>query len=902
MRARLLSLKIALLVFFIGLLTATIFFTSSQFPQKENAGEANKNALVQYLELPLYFESNSGQLPSEIKYTTQRLGHSFYFTEHEIAIAVPIQKKQPEQKQEFSLLKMEFVKANQDLRLKGLDEQSCKSHYFIGNKSNQWHIDIPNYTKVIYENIYTGIDAVFYGNGQLLEYDLCVAPGADPNEVQMHFEGAKELTLDKEGNLHILTSADQQLFMQKPFIYQIKEEKKAEIFGEFVLLANNDIGFKIGQYDRNNSLIIDPILSYSTFLGGSGADFGLSLAIDNNGNAYVSGYAGSVNFPTTPGAFQGTLAGDIDIFISKINPTGTALIYSTYLGGSLNDLVNELQIDSSGNAYVSGSTLSTNYPITLGAFQTTPPGPGFNVFLTKLDATGSSLIFSTFLGGSGNFNQCASLALDSNGNSYITGLTTSTDFPVTPGAFQPTLNGAFNSFVTKFNSTGSALIYSTYLGGSQADQALRITVDSNDQAYTTGVTRSPDFPVTPGAFQTSLPGITSGYITKLNATGTALIYSTYLGGDDVDAPSGITVDNTGNAYIVGHSTSTNFPTTPGAFQTTFLGTQDAFALKLNATGTGLIYSTLLGGSVATQATSLALEPGGTIYFTGVTSSPDFPTTSDAFQSSLAGGQDIILTRLSADGSTLLYSTYMGGSGDDIGFGIALDGTGGVYIAGATASPNFPTTPGVFQPTLAGTNAAFIAKFQSSTLPPIVTVLSPNSGPESGGTVVTIIGSNFTGTTAVLFDSTAAIFEVINDTEIRAIAPPGTGIVQVTIHGPNGISAISPASAFTYLPGPPTGIFPPTHLKGVQKKNRFLSQTDYSNVLKWKAPKEGNSPIGYKIYRLPQLEKAIGNVLASFPLEFKDHNRKAGKTYTYLIIAVDEFGTPSAPASITVRPN
>ncbi len=906
MRACMLSpfttLKIALIALFATLITTAFLFIPTQ-TKEEKLEHLTKNALVKFLELPLYFEGNVGQLPSEIKYKTQRLGHSFYFTEQEIAIAVPIAKKS-EQKQEFSVLKMEFVKANQNLNLKGVDEQSCKSHYFIGSNSNQWHIDIPNYTKVIYENLYTGIDAVFYGNGQVLEYDLCVAPGADPNEVHVHFEGIKELTLDKKGNLQISTPDGQQLLMQKPFVYQINNEKKAEIPGEFVLLAKNDIGFKIGSYDRSSSLIIDPILSYSTHLGGSGEDFGVALAVDTSGNAYIAGLANSVDFPTTPGAFQEILTGDIDSFVSKLNASGTALIYSTYLGGSLNDLANELVIDSSGNAYITGSTFSPNYPTTPGAFQVSPPGSGANAFLTKLNATGSALIFSTYLGGSG-VNQSASLAIDSAGNSYLTGLTTSADFPVTPGAFQTTLNGVFNSFITKFNSTGSALIYSTYLGGSQAEQGTRITVDSSNQAYAIGATLSTDFPVTPGAFQTSKPGATNGYVTKLNATGTALIYSTYLGGNNLDGPSGIAVDSTGNAHIVGFTDSTNFPTTPGAFQTSFLGTRDAFALKLNATGTGLIYSTLLGGSTTSQATSLVLEPSGSIYLVGITASPDFPTTPDAFQSTLAGGIDVILSQLNAEGSALLYSTYMGGSADDLGLGIALDGMGGLYIAGASASSNFPTTPDSFQPTLAGSNSAFIAKFRlAAPIVPIVTAISPNSGSESGGTVVTITGSSFTGTSEVFFGSTAAIFEIISDTKIRAIAPPGMGTVQVVITGPTGTSETTPASAFTYLPEPPQPgkVLPPTHLKGTQKKNRFLSQTDYINVLKWKAPKQGNPPISYKIYRLPQLNKAISVTPAFLPLEFKDHNRKKSKAYTYLIIAVDEFGNVSAPASITVKPN
>ena len=339
------------------------------------------------------------------------------------------------------------------------------------------------------------------------------------------------------------------------------------VAGQFVLLGQDEIGFQVGAYDPSLPLTIDPVLSYSTYLGGNNYDDGFSIAVDGSGYAYVTGFTQSTNFPTKTGAYQTNLEGTTNVFVTKLNATATSLLYSTYLGGNnqgdvRGDKGYGIAVDSSGNAYVTGFTDSTNFPTTTGAFQTILEGGLENAFMTKLNASGTALIYSTYLGvnsvGSG-------IAVDGTGNAYVTG-STGSNFPTTTSAYQPILEGTTNSFVTKLNPAGTSLLYSTYLGGNNSDEAQGIAVDASGNAYVTGFTDSTNFPTTAGAFQTSLGGNQNAFVTKVNATGSALIYSTYLGGNNNDYSIGIAVDASGNAYVTGSTDSTNFPTTAGASQ------------------------------------------------------------------------------------------------------------------------------------------------------------------------------------------------------------------------------------------------------------------------------------------------------------------------------------------------
>ena len=496
------------------------------------------------------------------------------------------------------------------------------------------------------------------------------------------------------------------------------------------------------------------MLAYSTYLGGSGTDGGLGgggIAVDASGSAYVVGSTQSADFPTTPGAFQTTFGGGgcgplgctQHAFLSKLNATGSALLYSTYLGGSGYDGGSGVAVDGSGNAYVTGSTNSSDFPTTPGAFQRQYHGGSglctggvcSNAFVSKLNAMGSGLVYSTYLGGSVR-DGASGIAVDTSGNAYLTGNTVSFDFPTTPGAFQTTSGGGFygDAFVSKLNAGGSALVYSTFLGGSSDDWGSGIAVGASGSAHVTGATDSSDFPTTPGAFQTSLAGTcfecTNAFVTKLNAAGSALVYSTYLGGSNSDGGFGIAVDASSNAYVTGSATSSNFPVTPGAFQTIYGGNGDAFISKLNPADSTLVYSTYLGGSNADWGGAVAVDSSGNAYVTGTADSSDFPTTPGAFQSTCAGGsgypspcRDGFVSKLGAAGSALVYSTYLGGSNDEEGLGIALDASGNVCVTGWTSSSDFPTTPGAFQTIYGGNGDAFVTKFSSSS-PGLV--LAPSS--------------------------------------------------------------------------------------------------------------------------------------------------------------------------------
>jgi hypothetical protein len=728
-----------------------------------------------YGKLPLTFEVNQGQTDSRVKFFSRGSRYMLFLTPSEAVLELTTGHSQASRRpgvsgadrepgngeaQQSAVLRMRLTGANPSPVVAGLEEMPGKSNYFIGKDPNKWHKNVLTFSKVRYRDVYPRIDLTYYGNQRQLKYDFVVRPGADPGSIVLSFEGADKMEVDAQGDL-VLHTAVGPIRQQRPFIYQEVDGVRREILGGYVLKSKDQVGFQVARYDTVRPLIIDPVLFYSTYLGGSDYDNAEDVAVDTAGNAYVSGDTSSVNFPTTAGAFQTTFRGDRDAFVTKLNPTGSGLVYSTYLGGTGQEGATGIAVDASGNAYLTGGTTSADFPTSPGAFQTTFGG-GSDAFVTKLNPTGSGLVYSTYLGGS-DHDFSRRIALDASGDAYVTGATNGTNFPATPGAFQTTYGGSgdFEAFVTKLNPTGSELVYSTYLGGSVADQGYDIAIDASGNVCATGYTTSANFPTTPGAHQTTLDGPTDAFVTKLNSVGSGLIYSTYIGGSDNDVGLGVALDTLGNAYVTGATISTNFPTTPGAFQTIFGGgADDAFVTKVNPSGTGLIYSTYLGGSGDDSGDSIALDASGNAYVAGATNSANFPTA-NAVQSALGGDFDGFVTKLNPTGSELVYSTYLGGSAYDQGSGIASDSlpNPNAYVVGVTSSTNFPTTTGAFQTTFGGgTFDAFVVKIaaKSSTS----TTASSSANPSVFGQSVTltamVTGSGTPTGTVTFNDGTTAI--------------------------------------------------------------------------------------------------------------------------------------------------
>jgi len=687
-----------------------------------------------YGQLPLSFEANQGQTDAQVRFLARGSGYSLFLTsteailslksrESEVSTSQESQAQTPDSRLQTShpaVLRMQLLGANPQPQVTGMEKRAGKIHYFIGSDPEKWRTNVAHYGKVKYAAVYRGVDLVYYGKGRQLEYDFVVAAGADPGVIKLSFGGAKQVRIDEGGDL-VVSIADGELRQPKPLVYQDVGGVRTEIASHYVLRQTPNyrpqtpdsfaVGIEVESYDASRELVIDPVLVYSTYLGGDFGDQGLGIAVDGKGNAYVTGQTDSLNFPTQD-AFQSMNAGSTDAFVTKFSHDGEELVYSTYLGGSSADRGgNGIAVDEDGQAYVTGETDSLNFPTTRGAFQRTFRGSG-DAYVTKLNRKGSALVYSTYLGGT-SLDQGLAIALDEDGQAYVTGTTISTDFPTRAAAFpiDPFLGG--DAFVTKLNHKGSALIYSSYLGGDDGDRGHGIAVDEDGQAYVTGRTESNNFPTTAGTFQPIDPSTNcnTAFVTKFSRRGSALVYSTYLGGLDEDEGSGIAVDEDGQAYVTGLTDSSNFPTTPGAFQVINAGPDDAFVTKLNRRGTALVYSTYLGGTSSDEGFAIALDEDGHAYVTGRTRSVDFPTTADAFQNMNAGSDDVFVTKLNRRGTALVYSTYLGGTSSDEGFAIAVARKGNAYVTGLTESGNFPTTSGAFDTTYNGFDDAFVAKIE-----------------------------------------------------------------------------------------------------------------------------------------------------------------------------------------------
>lgn len=724
-----------------------------------------RRPMPRYADLPILFVPNVGQAPQQFAYVATGEGYQLALSEQGLTFEWPPRAmdwvhRRLDPHSRFgrphhhialpAAVQLSLIGAARHPAFTPERRKASFTNYFIGNDPSHWHTRVPNFGAIRYQDVYPGIDWVIYGNRRhLLEYDFVVQPHADPARVAIEMTGADHLSLNSEGEL-LIEVRGRMLRQLRPVIYQLSRRGVREPIEGMYTLTGGRVRIDVGPYDRRRTLFIDPALAYSTYLGGTCCDEGGAIAVDAQGDAYVTGQAGSADFPTVnpyqasnPGGNAGAA------FIAKFDPTGTQLLYSTYLGGSAGAGIAGIAVDSTGSIYVAGGTVSKDFPV-VNAYQSQFKGTGQfpgQGFVTKFSPDGSTLDYSTYLGGSGNINGIGGLAINSAGDAYVAGTTDSTDFPTTAQAIQGSLLGRANAFVAELNPPGNGLVYSTYLGGSAYDSAGAISIDVSGDMYVVGVTNSTDFPLF-HPFQStnyeSANGSTNltGFVAKIAAGGKALDYSSYLGGSGgLDEVLGIAVDGAGNAYVTGATESTDFPTVspyqPANRDAEGLGGTSAFVTKINSAGTALVYSTYLGGSGGGQGVrgelgdAIAVDAAGDAYIAGSTSSTDFPTL-DAVQetnnAAAIGSENAFVSELDPTGSKLLFSTYLGGSGSwgpssnhppiplgDSASGIAVDGSGGIYIVGTTASSDFPTL-NAFQSTNKTTTQygadqqAFVAKF------------------------------------------------------------------------------------------------------------------------------------------------------------------------------------------------
>jgi uncharacterized protein (TIGR03437 family) len=768
----------------------------------------------------------------------------------------------------------------------GADPSSAKMNYFIGPES-QWQRSLPTYSTVRFDSVYRGVDLLFHGHRNQLEHDFVIAAGSDPSVIQVEWTGARQLRLDDRGDLIVFTAGGQ-IRWSAPYLYQRIGGVDRSVKGAYKLLGGNRVGFKTGPYDRRFPLVIDPTLVFSTFVGGSRTEFSRGIAVDSSGNVYVTGHSNSIDLPVTKGAYQTGLAGstaDIvtgDVFVAKYSPSGS-LLFLTYLGGQRDDIAMGLALDTSGAVYITGYTNSSDFPVTKGVLQSTFGGytgasfilSGGDAFVSKLSNDGSMLLYSTYLGGSDD-DEALGIAVDSSGDAFVTGMTRSNNFPVSSGAYQakfagsggqssypafgyPILGG--DAFVAKLNPGATTLLYSTYLGGAMDDVATTVAVDASGNAYIGGFTLSFNFPVTAGVLQRGFAGkemqnyffnLGDGFITKVNPAGTALVYSTYVGGRGDDVVSSLIVDAVGNVYATGGTTSTNFPVTTGASQSSYAGPTllpyfvdqlfgDAFVLKLNPAGTGLVFSTYFGGSGDDFGMSVASDGAGDLIVVGFSDSTNLPVTSGAVQTSLHGPGpsttdvimgDAFLAEFSPAGSRL-YGTYLGGTSNDAGLSVAVSSSGVATVAGFTISPDFPVSKAAQSkyggpiPTHASGGDGFVAAvsgFAAQTAPVVSGVVNAAGGSKiiAQNTFLEIFGTNLAPDTraweasdfvngqmpteldhvSVTVNGKPAFVNFISGTQVNVLTPLDStvGNVQIVLTNAGGPSAPITAQEQSYSLG------------------------------------------------------------------------------------------------------
>jgi len=662
--------------------------------------------------LQIPFIENKGQIKGEsVSYYAKTFGGTVFVTKDgKLVYSLP--KFEEKEKVKGWVIKEGLVGASIS-NVKGEEEAVTKVSYFKGKDPSKWERNISTYNLVSLGEVYKGIGLKVKAYGKNVEKLFYIKAGANPESIKIKIEGAKSLRVNEAGELEVETGLGVIKFT-KPSAYQEINGKRVEVVAAYTLLSNPQYvyGFKVGSYDKKETLIIDPLLA-STFIGGSSWDYGRSIALDGGGNVYITGETDSSNYPTTSGAYDESYnGGDYDVFVSRLNSSLTSLLASTFIGGSGWDYGYSIALDEDGNVYITGETDSSDYPTTSGAYDESHNGGG-DVFVSKLNSSLSTLLASTFIGGSGS-DYGYSIALDGGGNVYITGKTYSSDYPTPSGAYDESYNGYCDVFVSRLNSSLSSLLSSTFIGGSSYDYGYSIALDGGGNVYITGETWSSNYPTTSGAYDESFNGgYCDVFVSKLNSSLSTLLSSTFIGGSNYECGYSIALDGGGNVYITGYTYSSDYPTTSGAYDEGHNGDEDVFVSRLNSSLSNLLASTFIGGSGDEHGYSIALDGGGNVYITGYTYSSDYPTTSGAYDEGHNGDEDVFVSRLNSSLSNLLASTFIGGSGDEHGYSIALDGGGNVYITGYTYSSDYPTTSGAYDEGHNGDEDVFVSRLNSS---------------------------------------------------------------------------------------------------------------------------------------------------------------------------------------------
>lgn len=699
---------------------------------------------------PLLFEQNQGQTDARASFLARGDGYTVFVTPSEAVLKL---KSRPARKQgpfvkpgheveqlaqsHTSVLRMGLVNANVHANVVGEDAQANRVTYFRGGKATS-HASVATFGKARCENVYPGVDVVYYGNQRQLEYDFVVAAGADPDQIRFRLDGAQDVAVDPDGHLAIrLDDGDVQF--QKPLVYQNVDGQRQVVDSSYRLAASGEVAFQLGAYDQAQPLVIDPVIVYSTYLGGSGFDSGSAVAITPDGSVYVAGYTESADFPVAAGQ---TAGGSGDAFVTKFSSDGSQIAFSAYLGGTGTDAAAGIGVDSAGRVVVSGRTDSTDFP-TLNGFQT-QLGGDTDGFVVRLNSTGSTLEYGTFLGGAST-DGASRLTLDAADDIYVTGYTGSTDFPVTEGAVQTQFSGDYDAFAVKIAGVGGDLLFSTYLGGRDGDSGSGIAVDSNFDIYVGGSTDSGDFPVTPGTLVNTFQGGRFGdaFIVKLLSDGSDFLYATYIGASGSDSGADIAVDRDGYCYLTGTTDSFDLmlaePEVEPYQQARPGGISDIYVTKIYPEGNAFKYMTYLGSPGEDVARALEvdedLNPHTKAYVLGETSSPDFPLL-DSLQSNHGGNSDLFLTKLHENmfleqpKIVLDYSTFLGGAGLDHAGDLAVDVVGNAAVTGDTVSVDFPQHQGPGN-----------AKKQRSSVQGFVAKVF-DGVPEPGGVLSTVRRINF----------------------------------------------------------------------------------------------------------------------------------------------------------------